>query len=312
MQKKNKKKELEPSSFLLETQTGLEQYKEVYQEAGLVIGITAPFKMAILQEIPLSKTVNTFLEDPNSGLFKPAVLGEVFKLSKKIPFITGGQIITALVLQELSKELIVNIERIKDLSEPTGLHPKTISKNLKALQGELLFAQEREGGIGFKGKILLTKQGNLKAGTYKLSGEFFTTEKNVTTGKGKKTKTSKMKVSYTLINLKDLNTFLSELPFRSQDRAVVFFIYLSHIFTRKGAAPIQHILLSELKGRIFFREVFYRNDINKTIKTYLDKLVRLGYVLQYNFSSNRTGNESICITWKNNIYIQKDSVYKGT
>jgi len=325
MQKKSKKKELElkSGSFLLEHNLsitknidGVKQYKEVLKSKGLEIGITAPLKMAILQEVPISKTLNTFLEDPSRGLFKPATLKEVFKLSKKTPFITGGQIITALVLQELSKELIVNIEHIKDLSEPTGLHPKTISKNLKALRGELLFAQEvkvkEKDGIGFKGKILLTKEGNLKTHTYKLSGEFFRTEKNVTTGKGRHAKTTKKDISKTFINIKDLNTFLSELPFRSQDRAVVFFIYLFHIFTRKGATPIQHVLLSELKGRIFFREVFHEHNITRTLITFLDGLKTLGYVLNYEFTRNRTGKESVCITWKNSIAIQRGSFVEGT
>lgn len=316
MEKKSNKKELEEgkplSSFLLETQNGEEQYKGVYQEKGLIIGITAPFKMAILPEVPLSKTLNIFIEDPNSGLFKPAVLGEVFKLSKKTPFITGGQIITALVLQELSKELIVNIERIKDLSEPTGLHPKTISKNIKALQRELLFAQKREnGGMGFKGKILLTKQLN-SSNSYKLSGEFFTTEKTVISDKGKKPKSIKISVSKTYLDFDKLRPFFSNLPSRSQDKAVYFFIYLAHIFTRKNATHTQHILLSELKGRIFFREVFHEHNVNKTITIFLEGLKTLGYVVHYNFTKNRSGKECILVSWKNSIAIQKGSSGEGT
>ena len=314
MEKKSKKKELElkSGSFLLEHNLsitknidGVKQYKEVLKSKGLEIGITHHFRKAILFDIPVSKTLNTFLEDPSSGLFKPATLKDVFKLSKKTPFITGGQIITALVLQELSKELIVTIDKIKNLSEPTGLHPKTVSKNLKALQRELLFAQEREnGGLGFKGKILLTKQAN-SSNSYKLDGEFFTTEKFVSTGKGKRIRST---ISRSLTNLTNLNIFLSELPYRNQDRAVYFFIYLSHMFTRKNGNPTQHILLSELKGKIFSREVFYRNDINKTIKIFLDGLKNLGYIMHYEFSKNRIGKESICITWIKNSDTQKDSI----
>ena len=317
MQKKSKKKELELKlgSFLLEQNLsitknidGVKQYKEVPKSKGLEIGITYYFKKAILSDIPVSKTLNTFIEDPNSGLFKPSTLKDVFKLSKKIPFITGGQIITALVLQKLSKELIVAIDKIKDLSVPTGLHPKTVSKNLKALQRELLFAQEREnGGLGFKGKILLTKQAN-SSNSYKLNGEFFTTEKFVSTGKGKKTRSDKVTISHSLLNLTNLIIFVSKLPYRNQDRAVIFFIYLSHMFTRRNATPTQHILLSELKGRIFSREVFYRNDINKTIKIFLDGLKNLGYVLHYEFSKNRIGKESVRITWINNLAIHEDSL----
>lgn len=261
--------------------------------ANTTVKVSQPFREAILSDVPLAKGLKVLLEDPDSGLFPETTLQEIFKKAHTIPLITGSQVITILVLQGMAgAENIVLIDTIKSLSEPTGLHPKTVSKNLSKLQKAILLAEKREDGLGFRPRILLSKLPNTVNG-YKLNSSYFPKKKEVTKGKGKN---QRIVHSGTILNLPELIGFLAALPIRLQDRAVFFYIYLVHLFHSRNKKPTQVITLSKFKGIVFYREAYHENNVVNTIKIYLTKMKELGIIENFLHGTNRYGKEGFSIT----------------
>lgn len=279
--------------------------------ANTTVKVPQSFREAILFDVPLAKGLKVYLEDPDTGLFPVSTLQEVFKRAHSIPLITGSQVITILVLQGMAGAgNNVIIDTIKSLSEPTGLHPKTVSKNLSKLQKAILLAGKTENGISFKAKTLLSKLPNTVNG-YKLNSAYFPGKKAVTKGKGKNQRIVYEDYSGTILNLPELIGFLAALPFRLQDRAVFFYIYLVHLFHSRNKKPTQIITLSKFKGIVFYREAYHDNNVVNTIKIYLTKMKELGIIENFLHGTNRYGKEGFSITmFKNSKRLLSES--KGT
>lgn len=265
----------------------------------ITVKLFKEFREVLLQEIPISKGLKAYLKDPNDGLFNEATLKEVFQYAKtKSPFLTGSQVILLLVLHgiaDINNEVV--FDTIKGLEDPTGLNWKTISKNLKLLLEGNLLPTKHDKGLGFIIDKFLHK--GILANQYKLNSKYFNKKKEATKGKGKNKKIVLIELSGNIINLSELIKFKQLVPTRLQDRATYFYLYLSHLFTRrrKGSVHTQDVKYSQLRDRIFSREAFNKHSVFRTIELFLSILLQENIIQAWNKGNNRYGQVCYRITW---------------
>jgi hypothetical protein len=296
----------------IDTSLASDDQTSPYKDQKNLVKITSKFRFSILFDMPIyggSLYIEGLDPEKHPSLFKGNVLEEVYKAGL---LINGTQIFILIAIDMISNDLKARIS-LEELSKITKLSKRTIRLQLNQLIKGVLIGMDsklKSGSQTLIQKHLIHEadtSNKLRTSkkTYKLAAEFFQKSTKHTKGNRRSTKDA----SGNILNFSDLVDYVKKFNGREYSNVVKLFIYINNMFSRKGASSTQHIRILDLKSKIFYVDVFHRNNIKNKIVRYLNVLKNIGYIKGFEMNIvNNKNEDAIRIEYDAfNIYKQKDS-----